>query len=84
MSLVSTQRLIPAALSHCVPYCIIMERITTVPSGVLLVSDRMLNIVSCSGLSLVWRLATFRNHVDFVANCDKIYGAGSDNGLSPV
>ena len=53
------QRLTPAALSHCVSYCIIMERITTVPSGVLLVSDRMLNIVSCSGLSLVWRQATF-------------------------
>ena len=59
------QRLIPANLSHCVHYCIIMEHITTVPSGVLLTWDRILNIFSCSGLSIIRWQASFRNHVDF-------------------
>ena len=32
-------------------------------------------IVSGRGMSLVGRQATFRNHVDFLANCDEIYFA---------
>ena len=59
------QKLTPATLSCCVQYCIIMECITTVPSVVLLIWDRILNIVSCSGLSLLRCQATFWNHVDF-------------------
>ena len=76
------QRLIPATLSHCVQYCIITERIATVPSVVLLAWDRIMNVVSCSGLSLVRRQATFWNHVDFLANCDKIYGALGHHGYN--